>query len=72
MFLKEKAFYNRIGRIFNEKGNILYKILVAPIISLILVVFHYCFAGMHFLFESFLYVFKRRQFERNIIKLQRG
>lgn len=71
-FLKERVFYKRLGRVFGENNNAIYKILVAPIISSILVVSHYCFAGMHFLFESFLYIFNRGQYERNIVKLQRS
>ena len=60
---KEKVHWKRVGTIFRDNWS------VAIIVSIFLTFFHYLFAIMHLLFESFLYVFNRERYRANLIKL---
>lgn len=68
MLNKEKLYYNRMFSLFNKVNGIGGKLLAYPICFLFITVFHYCFALMHFLFESYLYLFNHEQFVCNIKK----
>jgi len=66
--LKELVFWKRTYTM-HEKYNILGKILVFPPTLLLIAIFHYAFAMMHFLFESFLFFVHKGQFKLNINKM---
>jgi hypothetical protein len=64
-FLKEKKFWERNWNIRKKLTWVGFVICV-----LLLIVPHYAFMLMHFLFESALWIFKRTQFRENIKLLQ--
>ena len=60
--------FDMLGAIHSVSG----KLISWPILSIIISFFRYCFAGMHFLFETFLFVFNREQFNENMRNLERA
>ena len=63
-FLKEGVFWERTWQMKDKLG------WVGFFIALIFIaIFHYLFAIMHFLFECFLWLTKRSQYKRNLVKL---
>lgn len=69
MISKEKIHYFRLFALFPQCDGFVGKIIAYPIIFLLITFFHYCFAAMHFMFETYMYLFNREQFELNIAKL---
>lgn len=68
---KEKIHYNRMIKLFGEVENIGGKLIAFPIIFVLITFFHYCFAFMHTMFETFMYIFNRERFNINVKRLQR-
>ena len=66
---KEIVHWFRMRALFNEMDSIGAKLVTYPIIVAIITVFHYCFAGMHSLFEITMYFINREQFRLNMRNL---
>jgi len=66
---KEKIHWTRMIPLFKEMEGIGGKIIAYPILVFIISVCHYAFALMHTLFESFLFVFNKKQFKENMINI---
>ena len=65
--MKEKKFWQRTLTMKNKLNWFWF------IIGLIIITIgHYAFALMHFLFECFLWVVMRDQYQQNLIKLAKG
>ncbi len=69
LYKKELIYWNRINLLFHDMEDIGSKIISYPIMVILLSIIHYCFIGMHFLFELFLYIFNRKQFNKNMNSL---
>lgn len=69
MLKKEKIHYKRMYQLFNAVEGFGGKCIAFPIIFFIITFFHYCFAFMHFGFETFLYICNRQQYNYNINNL---
>lgn len=65
MAKKESLFWKRTGKMA-EKFNTKAEFFVATVL---IALWHYAFAFMHFLFECALWAFRRRQFRRNMQRL---
>lgn len=63
---KEKIHYKRLKKCFNNMNNWSGKLIAWPLVCIIVTFFHYCFALMHFLFESFMFFYNKKQFEENM------
>lgn len=68
MLNKEKKYYLRMFSLFNKVEGIGGKLIAYPICFILITFFHYCFALMHFLFESYLFLFNNKQFAVNVKK----
>ena len=68
--LKEKVFWKRTWAM-HTKFNWFAKFTAFPIALIVIAIFHYAFAFMHFMFECFLWIFIRGQFELNMRKMQK-
>ncbi len=66
---KELIHWSRMKILFNEMEDFGGKFIAYPILVILLSFFHYCFSGMHLLFELFLYLFNRKQFKQNLKSL---
>lgn len=71
MLNKEALHYKRLGKCFHNIDTWSGKLIAWPLICIIVTFSHYCFAIMHFGFETFLYLFKRDQFNKNMVSLSR-
>lgn len=69
MLKKETIHYKRMCQLFKMVEGFGGKCIAFPLMFIIITFFHYCFALMHFLFETFMYLCNRNQFERNVEKL---
>ena len=67
LWRKEINHWKRMKNMFFAVKSIPGKLVSFPVCCLIITFFHYCFAGMHFLFETFLWIFKREQFNENML-----
>jgi len=67
--LKEGVFWKRTWLMHTKFGWIS-KFLVFPLALILISLFHYAFAFMHFGFECFLYVAHRGQFQINLNKMK--
>lgn len=72
MLIKEGVHYNRLFKVFKRIKGWAGKLISWPILFLTITFFHYCFASMHFLFETFLFLFKRGQYEENMKNLYKS
>lgn len=72
MLIKEGIHYSRLFKLYNRIKGWAGKLISYPIIFLTITFFHYCFASMHFLFETFLYIFKGKQFDENMKNLYKS
>lgn len=68
---KESNHYKRLYKCLKDIHTVAGKVVSWPIICVTITFFHYCFAVMHFMFETFLFVFKRKQFEANMINIEK-
>lgn len=68
MLKKEKNHYKRMIKLFKEVKQIGGKLIAFPIIFILITFFHYCFAFMHAMFETFLFFFNKEQFNINMKK----
>ena len=66
LWKKEKVHWSRLGGMWKNTSSFLDKVLIYPLVCIGITFFHYCFATMHFLFETFMYFFNRKRFERNM------
>ncbi len=71
LWSKEKIHYKRLIKCLHNIDNWPGKIIAWPLICITVTFFHYCFAIMHFLFETFMFIVNRKQFEKNIKKLEK-
>lgn len=71
MLEKEKIHWRRLKNLFKAIDSISGKLVSWPIIVVLVSIAHYCFAAMHFLFETYLYLFNRDQFELNMVSLSK-
>lgn len=71
MIRKELLHYKRLIRCFHNIDSWSGKLITWPLICITVTVAHYCFAIMHFSFETFLYLFNRDQFNKNMISLSK-
>ena len=69
MLKKEKVHYLQMKMLFGEMTDYGSKFVSYPIMVIIISFFHYCFALMHFLFESFLFITNKNQFKLNLINI---
>ena len=65
---KEIKFWKRTW-LMHKKFNWGGKILIFPPSLILISIGHYCFTLMHFLFECFLWIFMRPQFNANMRKM---
>ncbi len=72
LWKKEGRHYSRLWKLNKRIHNIIGKAVAWPMICISVTFFHYCFAIMHFLFETFLYIFKRGQFRVNMTNLEKS
>jgi len=71
LLIKESIHYKRLYKCLGDIHTVAGKIVSWPIICLVITFFHYCFATMHLLFETFLFLFKREQFNVNVVNLEK-
>lgn len=69
MLKKEVVHYKRMYQLFKMVEGFGGKCIAFPLMFILITFFHYCFAFMHFSFETFMYLCNRNQFEQNIEKL---
>ena len=69
LFKKEIIHWLRMKVLFGEMEGIGAKLIAFPIIVSIITGFHYCFAGMHSLFEITMFFANRTQFRNNMKNL---
>ena len=67
MLKKELIHYKRMKELFYELDTVGGKLISFPIITFLVTISHYCFASMHFLFETYCYLFDKNQFEKNML-----
>jgi len=67
--LKEGIFWKRTWTM-HTKFNWIGKLSMFPIALLLISLAHYAFALMHFLFESFLFMVHKGQFQINLNKMR--
>ena len=72
LWIKEGKHWGRMGDMLKAINSLPGKIISWPILCVIISVFHYCFAVMHFLFETFLYFFNHNQYQRNMLNLEKS
>jgi predicted membrane protein len=65
---KEKIFWKRNWEMRRRFPDLISKIILFPIIFIIIALFHCAFAFMHFAFVGYLYIFNRKQYDKNIEK----
>ncbi|MCK9575522.1 MAG: hypothetical protein WC979_02135 [Candidatus Pacearchaeota archaeon] len=69
--LKEFVHWLRMGKLWTEIGtDIGARFIAYPIIVILVSIFHYMFAFMHFAFETYLYISSREQFRQNLLKME--
>lgn len=66
MVNKEILHYKRMKEMYHSSSNVLWKLIMFPILFVLVTFFHYLFELVHFLFETFQYIFDRKQFVINI------
>ena len=71
MLKKEKIHYKRLFGMFEHCKGFGGKAIIFPLVFIMVTIAHYCFASMHFIFETFLYFKNREQFNLNIINISR-
>lgn len=69
LLIKEKNHWNRIHTMFEKFDGWLNKLTFGLIVALFITIFHYAFAIMHTLYEIFLFIFARKAFKANLLKL---
>lgn len=69
MINKEKTHYLRLFSLFSQCDGFVGKLIAYPIIFMLITFFHYCFAAMHFMFETYMFFFNKEQFILNMNKL---
>jgi hypothetical protein len=68
---KEQMHWSRMIRLKKEMIGIGGTLITYPIIVFILSISHYAFAGMHTGFEIYMYLFNRKQFELNMVNIEK-
>ena len=63
---KEQVHWDRMLEMIDAVSSIGGKIIAWPILVLLISAFHYAFAGMSILFETFMFFFYRGQFKMNM------
>ena len=66
---KEVVHWKRMWQMFSIMEGLAGKLISYPIIVALITVFHFAFAGMHLLFEIFMFFFFRDQFKQNIVNI---
>ena len=66
---KEVVHWKRMWQMFSIMEGVAGKLISYPIIVGLITVFHFAFAGMHLLFEIFMYIFFNEQFKQNIVNI---
>jgi hypothetical protein len=66
---KEVIHWRRTQQMFKKFKGWPSKITFGLIVAIFITIAHYCFALMHTLYESFLYVFARKAFKANLQQL---
>ena len=66
MIKKEKVHWKRTFGVYKEMDDIGGKMISFPIIIVLISLFHYCFAGMHLLFECTLFFTNKTRFRHNM------
>jgi len=69
LWKKEKIHWNRTMGVFTKFNNWFGKLTFGLLIAIIGTIAHYCFALMHTLYETLLWVFFRKAFKANLQKL---
>ena len=69
LWKKEVVHWKRMRTMLAKDFKGAAKVL-GVIVALIISVVHYAFAGMHTLYEIFLFVFNRKAFRTNLMKLE--
>ncbi len=68
-WIKEKEFWKERVCLMLREMPIGTRFSIGIIFTLILILSHYAFSSMHFLFESCIWIFNRKQFKKNLNKL---
>jgi len=71
-FKKEKIHWKRMIKLFRELTGIGERIISFPILVVLISIFHYAFALMHFLFESVMFFSNKEQYKHNIAVIDRN
>lgn len=66
LWRKEINYWVRMWELRKKISTVIGKIISWPILCILITPFHYAFSLAHFLFETFLFVTDRKQFEYNI------
>lgn len=69
LWRKEKNHWKRIATMFEKFDGWLNKLTFGLIVAIFISLFHYIFALMHTLYEIFLFIFARKAFKANLLKL---
>jgi hypothetical protein len=68
---KENIHWTRMFELKKEMIGAGGIVITYPIIIFILTISHYAFAGMHTAFEIYLFLFNQKQFELNMINIEK-
>ena len=66
LWLKEIKYWKRTCEMLKKFDSAWSRWTFGLIITMLITLFHYAFALMHLLFESFLFVFARKRFKHNL------
>lgn len=69
MWKKDLIHWKRMRELYKEMDDLGSRFISYPIIFLIISVFHYMFAGMHFMFETYTWITNKTQFRKNMKNL---
>ena len=69
MYQKDLIHWKRMFDLFKEMDDLGSKYISYPIIVCIISAFHYMFAGMHLLFETYTWITNKKQFSKNMASL---
>ena len=70
LYLKEIIHWTRMKEMFSLMEGFLAMILIYPLLVILISFFHYAFALMHALFETFMFIFYNKQFKQNLINIK--
>ena len=66
LWLKEIKYWKRTREMFKKFESAWSRWTLGLIVTILVTFFHYLFAIMHLLFESFLFIFARKRFKHNL------